>query len=58
VYTHEFQAAQAAQSAALDRFVEVIPFPTSGKNNNFEVGHQTDIKLVKSAIDRPRGVAL
>jgi integrase len=48
VYTHVFNAAQAAQSAALDRFVEVIPFPTTAKNNFSDIGHQTDIKIVET----------
>jgi hypothetical protein len=48
VYTHVFNAAQAAQSAALDRFVEVIPFPTTAKNNFSDIGHQTDIKIIET----------
>jgi integrase len=45
IYCHAFSAAQAA---AMDRFSSVIPFPTA-KSQNLEIGHQTDIKIVKTS---------
>jgi integrase len=47
-YTKVFNAAQAAQAVAMERFTGVIPFPVAVKNGFLEAGHQTDIKTPKS----------
>jgi integrase len=48
VYSHAFQAANAA---AMDRLNDIISLPSQAKNDFLTVGHQTDIKTVKSTVN-------
>jgi integrase len=49
-YTHTFNAAEAARSAAMDKFLEVIPFPTLTETDIKDGGHQMDIKTEETAV--------